>query len=44
MHRFFKKVSPVAEVLSPSVNEPPLLQPQELPNEDKNKVDLEDGV
>ncbi|XP_042022936.1 zinc finger MYM-type protein 1-like [Salvia splendens] len=43
MHHFFKKVSPVTAVLSPSENEPPLLQPQELPNEDRNKVDLEDG-
>ncbi|XP_042041216.1 zinc finger MYM-type protein 1-like [Salvia splendens] len=43
MHHFFKKVSPVTAVLSPSENEPPLLQLQELPNEDRNKVDLEDG-
>ncbi|XP_047961421.1 zinc finger MYM-type protein 1-like [Salvia hispanica] len=42
MHRYFKKVSPIAEVSSSSVNEPPLLQPQELPIEDKDKVDLED--
>ncbi|XP_047942832.1 zinc finger MYM-type protein 1-like [Salvia hispanica] len=42
MYRYFKKVSPVAEVSSSSVNEPPLLQPQELPIEDKDKVDLED--
>ena len=41
MERYFKKASPSLEVSSSPVSRPPHTEPQELLNEKKNEVDLD---